>query len=193
MDNGHKAEPVMKSQDIVILLKLVSLEKRQRDNPGHDRDAYSVRSLADALGISKSEISNSIIRSSESGLASKDWESSLPKANVKALFEFIVYGLKYVFPARPGPLARGVATSFAAPALSSKLMSAGDSRFVWPYAEGRDSGQSVEPLFKSVPFAAQHDAELYAYLAIADAIRLGSPRETQVARAQLESRLQQDG
>jgi hypothetical protein len=193
MDSGQQTEPVMKSQDIVILLKLVSLEKRQRHNPSHDRDAYSVRSLADALGISKSEISNSIIRSSDSGLASKDWERSLPKANIKALFEFIVYGLKYVFPAKPGPMARGLATSFAAPTLSSKLMSAGESRFVWPYAEGSDSGQSIEPLFKSVPFAAQHDEELYAYLALADAIRLGNPRETQVARGELDLRLQQDG
>jgi len=182
----------MKSQDIVILLKLVSLQKRQHHSSGRDRDAYSVRSLADALGISKSEISNSIIRSSDSGLVSKDWESSLPKANIKALFEFIVYGLKYVFPARPGPLARGLTTSFAAPALSSKLMSAGESRFVWPHAEGRDAGQSIEPLFKSVPFAAQHDKELYACLALADAIRLGNPRETRIARDELESRLQHD-
>jgi hypothetical protein len=145
------------------------------------------------LDISKSEISNSIVRSRQTGLLTKGSERSSPRVHTRALFDFIVNGLKYVFPAKIGPMARGVATSFAAPALRDKLMSGGESRFVWPYAEGEDSGQAIEPLFKSVPYAAKHDEELYAYLALADAIRPGNPRETEVARKELEVRMGADG
>lgn len=183
----------MKSQDIVILLKLISLRQQEREPHGSDDyfadDPYSVRALEDALGISKSEINNSLNRSINSGLAIKDREQSQPKANVKAMFEFIVFGLKYVFPVKPGPLARGMATSFAAPVLNKKLMSAGENILVWPDADGRDHGQSIEPLFKSVPFAAQHDDRLYESLALVDAIRLGNARERNIAREELEMRM----
>jgi len=186
----------MKSQDVVVLFKLISL--RQRENYPRSRRAlehynaseqYSVRSLADALGISKSEISNSINRSLYSGIASKSWEDQRLKVNEKALLDFIVYGLKYVFPIKPGPLARGIATSFAAPVLENQIMSAGESVFVWPHADGRQSGQSIEPLIKSAPMAVEKDPWLYAVLAVTDAIRLGSARETKVARHELEMRL----
>jgi len=183
----------MKSQDILVLLKLISLGQQAAANYEADDAAYSVRGLADALGVSKSEISNSINRLYEAGLALKDRRSGRPKPNVKAAQEFILTGLKYVFPVKPGPQARGVPTAFAAPVLESKVMSAGEGKFVWPDAEARDSGQSIEPLFKSVPFAIREDPELYAYLALVDAIRLGNPREAGVARNELKMRLNHHG
>lgn len=183
----------MKSQDILILLKLISLDEQADRGEARGEDPYSVRALADALGVSKSEVGNSINRSFNSGLALKDRRSGRPKANIRAVYEFIVSGLKYSFPAKPGPLARGVATAFAAPVLEGRLMSAGEMKFVWPDAEGRDSGQSIEPLFKSVPFAIKEDDRLYGYLALVDAIRLGNPREANIAKKELEMRLPQHG
>ena len=67
----------MKSQDIVILLKLVSLQK-QNDPHGHPHledgvsvnhfgACYSMRGLSEALGISKTEVNASINRSIEIG------------------------------------------------------------------------------------------------------------------------------
>lgn len=180
----------MKSQDILILLKLASLRQQAEHGSAMERaDAYSVRSLADDLGIGKSEVGYSINRSLESGLAIRDRGDQHPKPNQKALFEFIVFGLKYVFPAKPGPLARGIATSFSAPVLSDKLISAGDSKYVWPHAEGNVSGQSVEPLFKSVHKAIEHDEHLYEYLALVDAVRLGNAREVGIAKEELQMRL----
>lgn len=183
----------MKGQDILVLLKLISLDARLQRAGAPDLDPYSVRSLAEALGVSKSEIGNSLNRSLNSGLAIKDRSSGRPIVNVSAVSDFIKSGLKYVFPAKPGPLSRGVATGFAAPVLKGKLMSAGETKFVWPDAEGADSGQSVEPLFKSVPFAIRDDERLYAFLALVDAIRLGNPREASVARTELDSRLRHHG
>ena len=88
----------MKSQDVVVLLKLVSLEDDKRSlsqQPAGDRvvpgeDPYSVRSLEAALGISKTEVGASIKRSIASGLAIKDRKTDRPRPNRRQLREFIV-------------------------------------------------------------------------------------------------------
>jgi hypothetical protein len=59
--------------------------------------------------------------------------------------------------------------------------------------EGHEKGQSVKPLFKSVPKAVLNDERLYAYLALIDAIRVGNPREANLAAELFEQRLMSDG
>jgi hypothetical protein len=187
----------MKSQDVVVLLKLVSLEDdEQYSGPQASRHGlvqgeypYSVRGLGAALGISKTEVSASINRSIASGIAIKDRKTGRPKPNRRHLREFIVHGLKFVFPAKPGAMQRGLPTAFAAPVLRGSLHSAGSLISVWPYARGQEMGQSVEPLFKSVPEAAEKDERLYAYLALIDAVRLGNQREVNLAAELLAQRL----
>lgn len=149
--------------------------------------------LSAALGVSKTEVNASIRRSIDVGMAIKDRESGYPKANRKALLEFIIHGLKYVFPAKPAEIVRGLPTAFSAPILEGKLLSMGDYIYVWPYAEGHEKGQSVQPLFKSVPKAVLEDERLYEYLALIDAIRLGNPREANLAAEMFEQRLMSDG
>lgn len=217
----------MKSQDILLLLKLVSLYKQEQhelqlgleggallttaqeywpkaawqgweptdDYPSiapiiHAKDRYSVRNLEAMTGISKSEISASIKRSLTVGMALLDRNTKFPRANNRALKEFIVHGLKYVFPAELGKIMRGIPTSLAAPVMAGKLMSAGDVINVWPDPTGKEKGQSIQPLFKSVPKAVKQDPELYKLLALIDAIRLGNARETQLAIQLLEDELQ---
>ncbi|MEW8474562.1 MAG: hypothetical protein AB2652_17590 [Candidatus Thiodiazotropha endolucinida] len=210
----------MKSQDIVVLLKLVSLHQHLRgvdqvhvgegypENQGWQgwessateasleplpgkilAEAFSVRGLEASLGISKSEVNASIQRSYQTGLAMKDRKSGYPKANVRSLLEFIAHGLKYVFPAKPGAMVRGIPTAAAAPVLQGELISASDYICVWPDPHGSDMGQALSPLFRSVPHAVRRDPELYATLALVDAIRLGKPRESNLARQLLEKRL----
>lgn len=181
----------MKSQDIVILLKLVSLEQggAHVGREAHNEDPYSVRGLESALGISKTEVNASIKRSVSSGLAVKDRESGRAKPNRRNLYNFIVHGLKFVFPAKPGPMTRGIPTAFAATPLKNLLVSAGTYICVWPYAKGKDIGQSVEPLFRSVPQAVQRDDRLHEYLALIDAVRLGNQREAGLAAERLSERL----
>lgn len=189
---------MMKSQDVVILLKLASLEDEAKEidhqfpPPGlaAGEDPYSVRGLEAALGISKTEISASLKRSLASGLAIKDRKTGRPKPSRRHLREFIVHGLKFVFPAKPGAMQRGLPTAFAAPVLRESLHSAGSLIFVWPYAHAKDMGQSVDPLFKSVPEACEKDKRLYAYLALVDAIRIGNQRESKHAADLLVQRLE---
>lgn len=79
--------------------------------------SYTARTLEEQTGISKSQIALSLNRCIEIGLAKMDRRHGVPRASKRALCEFIVYSLRYVFPARHGELTRGIATSFAAPAL----------------------------------------------------------------------------
>jgi hypothetical protein len=142
---------------------------------------YSLRSLAASLGISKSEISNSIARCRAAGLLVNDYETDLPKVNRGELLRITEHALKYFFPVKPGALSRGTTTGFAAPVLAVHLKSAGDTLPVWPDPEGAARGQAVEPLYKTVVHAVKQDEVLFQYLALVDAIRLGGPRESGVA------------
>lgn len=209
----------MKSQDIFILLKLVSLEQQAKDEldggiiqsaksyiydwQGWELDedilvqdyeqslseAYSNRGLEASTGVSKSEVNASLKRSMSVGMAKIDRKSKLPKANINALLEFIGHGIKYVFPAKPSAMVLGIPTSIAAPVLEGKLMTAGEYIYVWPDAMGKEMGQSVEPLYKTVPMAVKKDPILYGFLALVDAIRLGAGRESAFAAKELEKRL----
>lgn len=209
----------MKGQDIGVLLKLICLQRHEsqvkavatwphdwkdwdEDKPSQDQDQwdwelgsasgspYTARALELQTGISKTQINLSLKHCMEIGLAKTDRRLGVPRANTRALLDFIVYGLKYVFPARAGGLTRGVATSFAAPILAKRLISAGEHVLVWPYARGNTMGMKVDPLFKTAPDAARKDPEMYALLALIDAIRLGQPRESELAASILHERLE---
>lgn len=187
----------MKSQDIVVLLKLVCLNQQEESRSGsvvpengmREIDPYSARDLERALGVSKSEINASINRSLASGLLVKIRNSRGYKPNSRVLFNFLIHGLKYVFPAIPGAMIRGIPTAFEAPMLKGQLLSGGDYIYVWPHAKGIQMGQSINPLFKTVPGAALKEESLYEYLALADSLRLGNSREVRLASEILSSRL----
>lgn len=213
----------MKSQDVLLLIKLICLEQRERqqqrlasetaelvklgetypsdqwrgwedhseqDPPVH-HDSYSVRALQASLGISKTEIASALKRCQQIGLLRVDLRTQLPRVNSKALLGFIEHGLRYVFPVKPAEIVRGIPTSFSAPVLQDKLMSGGDLIHVWPDAYGNRKGQSITPLFKTVPGAVKKDPCLYEYLALIDAIRLGNAREAKLANEILREKVLQ--
>jgi hypothetical protein len=164
----------MKGQDIVLLLKLVAMRKRDRA-AGDPKDAiprYSVRGLASSTGISKSEIGLSLQRCFAAGLASRDPKTDIPLPNLPALREFLAHGLRYVFPVTLGSAGWGIPTAWAAAGLGAPVPEDRSLVPVWPTAGGKTQGQAVEPLFASVPDAAAQDAQFYAMLALTDALRL---------------------
>lgn len=212
----------MKGQDILLLLKLVSLQRQEKnlnDSEGlktgvlswqdweiteedelkqqgiiesggieaYRESLYTVRGLERTTGISKTQIADSIRRCTDIGLVRKDRKYGVPRTNKKSLLEFFIYGIKYVFPVKMGELTRGIATSFSAPVLNEKLFSAGELVAVWPDERAKSKGLKVTPLFHSVPYAVRQDGDLYAMLALVDAIRLGNPREAGVAAKMLEN------
>ncbi|MFC6298925.1 hypothetical protein GNF76_27715 [Pseudomonas sp. CCM 7893] len=148
-------------------------------------DSYSVRALSASLALSKSEVSNALNRCREINLIHTERLSGQPIVRSAALLDFVKYGIRYVFPAKPGPIVRGIPTAFAAPIMAGKVMSGGDLIPVWPDAYGKSKGQEITPLYKTVPGAVKKDELLYHFLALVDAIRIGGPRETSVADAML--------
>ena len=97
--------------------------------------------------------------------------------------------MPYAFPARLKELTRGMPTAWGAPFLADKLADHDQPVPVWPHAEGSVQGQALEPLYPSVPGAAEKDADLYELLALADALRIGRARERKLAEEQLQVRL----
>lgn len=212
----------MKSQDILLLIKLICLEQRERlqrkldnetaeliklsdngignlwqgwedhsepDPPAH-HDSYSVRALQTSLGISKTEVAAALKRCQQIGLLRLDPSTQLPRVNSKALLGFIEHGLRYVFAVKPAEMVRGIPTGFSAPVLQGKLMSGGELIHVWPDAYGTRKGQSITPLFKTVPGAVKKDPLLYEYLALIDAVRLGNAREANLANQLLREKIE---
>lgn len=215
---------IVKSQDIFLLLKLISLEQNPRtahesvsaaplspsslserwqdwdkdetsdlfegpfEPQASEPDPYSVRALANATGVSKSEVSNILSRCYANGLA-KLQRNGTPSTNRKGLEEFLVYGIKYVFPAKTLALTRGIATGLTAPVFGGELRAPSDQTPVWADPKGATSGPAVEPLYKTVPYAVRKDQTLYIFLALVDSIRLGLPREKNLAVHKLQELL----
>lgn len=166
---------ILKPQDVLFLLKLVVL-----DGPGSIFPA-----VPEALGLSKAEVHNSAKRVRNARLLPYDSWNPLRKN----LLEFLVHGVKYVFPARQGSETIGMPTAYAAPPLNARIASGGTALPVWPDPEGNARGQALYPLYPSAPQAARRDPALYELLALIDAIRVGNIREQQLAAALLEERL----
>jgi hypothetical protein len=165
----------LKEHDIVVVLKLLSLGERR----------WSYPSLAEDLRMSPSGVFGSVKRAVECNFL----DSETKKARRAAVEEFLIHGLKYVFPPKRGGLTRGMPTGYAAPPLSSQLVLSTEHPPVWPYAQGKVRGYSFSPLHKSVPQAAEKDARLYELLALVDAIRGGRARESSIAVEELRARL----
>ncbi|MFA9388748.1 MAG: hypothetical protein ACERKD_03015 [Prolixibacteraceae bacterium] len=163
----------MRPLDIPVLLKIASKGK----------STWMMKDLSSELGISSSEISESLNRSSISGLITKD-KKRLMKL---AILDFLEHGLRYVYPQQPGALVRGIPTSHSANPLSSQIMS--NEAYVWPSGNGQVRGQAIEPLYPNLPDACLKDADFYEYMALCDALRVGRAREVKLAMEELKKKL----
>ncbi len=167
----------LKPQDVYVVLKLAAAGQR--------RAPYS--QLALELVMSPSEVHASVKRAQASGLLHGSALENRP--NIGAIEEFLVHGLRYVFPAERGELTRGVATSYGAAPLREQVAATDDPIPVWPYAEGKQRGFSFLPLYRTAPAAALRDEGFYELLVLADALRDGRIRERKIAETELHQRL----
>lgn len=163
----------LKPQDVLLLLKIMS-----DNNP-----SWNQKPVAEALGLSQSEVSEAVGRCKYAGLLAPNGKTVMKMA----LMEFLQYGLRYVFPQKPGAVVRGVPTSHSANPLKEEIQSS--EAYVWPYGKGTIRGHSIVPLYPSVPEAALKDVKLYELLALIDALRVGRARERELAVEGLKKRL----
>ena len=165
---------IAKSQDVLVALKVAV---------GGLGASYADLGLQ--LGMSASEVHASVRRLIESRLLDPDSKD----VRREALRNYLVHGVPHAFPASPKEITRGMPTAWAAPAMAQKIVSADQIPPVWPDPEGTVQGAAVEPLYASVPGAARRDPDLYALLALVDALRIGRARERNIAEKEIGERL----
>ncbi len=166
----------IKSHDIIVLLKILC----------QGRNNWKFESLQEDLHLSVSAIHRSLERCVQAKFISPKPYDDVYSLNVS---EFLIHGIAYTFAVEPGKITRGIATAHSAPPLNKKIISEKDI-YVWPYLKGKLRGQSIEPLMKHVPEIVQHDKSLYEILTLIDAIRIGRPREKEIATNLLQEELQ---
>ena len=198
---------MLKSQDILVLVKLLSIQNGLRTSSNFSRtysndysDFYlkrslshllSVRGLAESIVMGKSEVSECIKRLVKVGLlvihnqnfsqrldlASLDWD-----INKRGFFHLVIYSFQYFFPAELKSMDFGLPTAFSKEGPNSLLAYSSPVPYIWPIQTYKSiSGIAVEPMHKSIPYAAINDEYLYEIFAIIDIFRMGSPREKHIA------------
>lgn len=171
---------MLKPQDIVILLKILSLSISEK----HQGEVWSQSKLALHLCMSASEVNEGIKRLNVSQLLAPKIEYQhryqLIKENCK---ECLISGVKYFIPAQIEMYTRGIATSYAAPIFEKYILKGNDPIPVWPHAEGKHLGFAFVPLYRSIPQSVIQYPDPYFYdlLALVDAIRSGRARERDIA------------
>ncbi len=164
---------MLRPQDIVVLIKLLIEES----------GSWNQISLAKSLFISQSEISESLKRSAYARLLQNKGKE-VARQSFMGLLQF---GVPYIFPQQPGAQVRGIPTAHSAEPLASLISSS--ENYVWPHAKGHMRGQSILPFYPSVIHAVEVDQQLYEYLALVDAIRVGRARERNLALELLNNKI----
>ncbi|MBP1474077.1 hypothetical protein J7I44_07180 [Frateuria sp. MAH-13] len=169
----------LKPQDLLVLFKAAA----------HPGQRWTYAALGNDLGLSPSQAHRSVQRAIAAGLGvvrgRGDWAPVRP-----ALTEFAVHGVRYVWPAQPGPVKRGLPTSFGVEPLAGKITAAASEVPVWAHPAGKAKGPSLSPIYRSAPQAALLDPALHRLLALQDAIRAGRARERSLATDLLTKELE---
>lgn len=163
-------QPILKPQDLLVLLALLS----------HGNGAITLPSLAAQTGLAVSAVHASLKRAVTARLLL--FQERRPMLLKPQLKEFLLTGAKYAFPPLFASLSRGVPTSYAAAPLNTIIAPTADPVPVWPSAKGTARGIALMPLYPTVPDAALRDEKLYAMLSLFDAIRAGQARERSAAQ-----------
>ncbi|WP_254173231.1 hypothetical protein [Planktothrix pseudagardhii] len=174
MLTSSRMKSAQKPQDIVILLKVHCLNSM-----------WTYDDLAKSLKTSASVVYEALQRCEQCHL----YNSKRRKVLKSAVEEYLIHGLKYVFPAYPGALVRGVPTAHSAEPLKGLLMTDDQNLYVWPFAKGKVKGQEITPLYRSVPEIVGDDPLFYELLCLVDSLRVGKVREQELAAQELKKRL----
>ena len=167
----------LKPQDVVLALKLVA----------QGTSAWTQPQLARSLHLSAGEVNHGLKR-----LAACHLFNPRERRVVRAsLQEFLLSGLRYVFPAQLGLFGEGMPTAFSVGPVSEQLRLGDEDVVVWPTTGNavRARGRLMDPLYRTAPLAAEEDPVLHEYLALADTMRVGRARERALARDELTRRL----
>ena len=157
----------IKAQDIMLLMKLMV------------HPDLSQKQLAEELSISTAEISHGIKRLKVSQLI---LQSGV--INKEAATEFLVHGLKYIFPPEFGTLGAGVPTAYARPGFKYVRYNQNEI-YVWPHPKGIQKGIVLKPIYPTLSDACLQDDKLYTLASLCEMIRIGRVREKNIGEKEL--------
>lgn len=175
---------MLKPQDIVICLKLLQY--------GRDGGAPTYSELSNFLKMSQSEAHGAVQRALRVGLLSKPpgLQRSMPVPVRQPLGDFLIGGLKYVWPTKIGGLGRGMPTGTSVFVIAQEMdVAEPEIPTVWPFASGSQRGETVEPLYPKCPDICANDPILHEWLALIDVLRLKTGREAKLAEHVIRNRL----
>lgn len=165
---------MLKGQDIVLLVQLLGLPP-----------SWTVRGLSEGLELGVGPVHRSLSRLAEAGV----YDAHRKRVIIGAAEEFLLHGLRYVFPVRPQGEVRGQPTAWAASPLRELLVDESPLPPVWPASDGTVRGLALKPLHPSALPAARGDRVTGERLALLDALRAGDARIRGVAAEQLRRSL----
>lgn len=173
---------MLKPHDVLCVLKICGLSGKQ----------WTFRELGSWVGLSNGEAFNSLARLKAAQLVFE--KDNAVKISPARLYDFLVYGVPTTYYQVRGQVTRGMVTGAHAPPLAERLTaSEGDIPLVWPSPTGKSRGETLVPIYETVPMAAAADAKLYELLVLVDGLRTGRTREKKVAAELLEKRLMPQG
>lgn len=156
---------MLKPQDVLVGLKASTI-------PHVD---WSFAEMAQYTGLSTGGVFASVKRCRQAGLMVPVKQGSL-LVNGKGFLDFLVHGMPVTFFAERGEVVMGMPTARAArrdifPAAQNEIA------MVWECKGGNLRGESLKPIYPSVPEVAAKDATLYDLLVNCDLIRVGNAKE----------------
>ncbi len=167
---------MLRSQDVLIALRLLLAPEGRPP---------TFQEISVEVGISASQVHSAMRRAVQCRLVEEHSRMAI-RPN---LLEFLVHGIKYVFPPVFTTVVPGVPTAVAASPLREHFSVGDEPLPVWPHPHGSLRGQGLEPIHPAVPEAAMKNPALHELLALVDAVRAGRARERAMAIKELEERL----
>jgi len=171
----------LRPQDVLLACKLFAAGERRQDL------AYS--GLASDLGLSTGEVHNSVERCRQSQVLA----ASGFQVVKRDLVDLLTYAVPRIYYATRGGLGAGVLTGIYAPPLREEYVarSGGPSRTaqVWPFSSSSEQGETLSPIYPTVPHACLKDPIVYELLALVDVMRVGSRTERGWASSDIERRI----
>jgi hypothetical protein len=173
----------LKPHDTAVALKYGCLAIQEKKRGFGER--ASVRFLADSLGLSPGEISKSNRRLVKAKLIAPGMDSNEFNTVTRSMREWLCFGIQYSVLVETQGLGNGLVTSWSNPSIKSELIPR-EVPYVWIFPGGDSYGEGVSPLYPNAPVAAYGDENMHHVLSLIDAIRLGKPRELDIARKLIE-------
>ena len=175
--------PTLKSQDVLVACKLFALGEVP----------WTYASLGEALEISQGEVFHSLKRCRSAQLVVPSRSTEI--VSKKHFHDLLVFAAPRIFYAVRGGLDVGWPTATHLPSLMPEFEGLRPGSLkdvlptVWPDPKGPVRGETLLPLYPSVPEATRKDVVLHELLALVDVIRLGDIKYRKRAIEILEKRI----